>query len=293
VKFPVDEIGVDEKGLVGDAHAGTQNRQVSLLAQESVDQLGAEVGREFAPGTFAENITLRGIDFQRVALLDAFRIGTCELQVTQIGKACHGNGCAIFGEIGRCVMPKEGVFCRVLKGGTIRPGERVKYFPRTLGFMIVTLSDRAFHGDYEDRSGPRIKELLETFLCGKRWHPYFEQIVLPDDGNRLRTELIRAKDEGVNVIFTTGGTGVSPRDITPEIVESICDRTIPGIMDAIRIKFGLQNPKALLSRSIAGVARNTLIYTLPGSVRAVEEYMEEILKTLEHLILTIHGLDAH
>ena len=95
------------------------------------------------------------------------------------------------------------------------------------------------------------------------------------------------------MIFTTGGTGVGPRDITPDVVTELCDKFIPGIMDHIRLKFGADKPNALLSRSVAGVAGSTLIYTLPGSVRAVQEYMQEILKTLEHLILTLHGLDDH
>ena len=94
-------------------------------------------------------------------------------------------------------------------------------------------------------------------------------------------------------MFTTGGTGVGPRDVTPDVVAALADKTIPGIMDAIRIKYGAAKPNALLSRSVAAVIRSTLVYTLPGSVRAVEEYMDEILKTLEHLIFTLHGLDLH
>jgi molybdopterin adenylyltransferase len=95
------------------------------------------------------------------------------------------------------------------------------------------------------------------------------------------------------VIIATGGTGPGPRDITPETAAALCDKLIPGIMENIRMKFGSAQPNALLSRSIAGVAGSTQIYTLPGSVRAVEEYMGEILKTLERAIFMLHGLDAH
>ena len=190
-------------------------------------------------------------------------------------------------------MPTEGLFCRVVQGGTIQPGDPVEYLPRPLKFQIITLSDRAFAGEYADRSGPRVRELLEAFLEDKRWHPRIEQSILPDDADELRAALIAAQEAGVDVIFTTGGTGVGPRDITPETVAGICDKLIPGIMEAIRIKFGAQNPNALLTRAVAGVRGQTLIYALPGSVRAVDEYLGEILLTMEHLILMLHGLDVH
>ncbi len=97
----------------------------------------------------------------------------------------------------------------------------------------------------------------------------------------------------MDVIFTCGSTGVGPRDIAPETVESVSEKTIPGIMENIRIKYGKDRPSVLLSRSVAAIAATTQIYTLPGSVRAVEEYLAEILKTLDHAILMIHGIDAH
>ena len=155
------------------------------------------------------------------------------------------------------------------------------------------MSDRASKNEYEDRSGPRIKILLENFFRNKRWHIQIENLLLPDDSDSLREELIRLRNESVDIIFTTGGTGIGPRDITPDTVAPLCDKVIPGIMEYIRIKYGQDRPNALLSRSIAGVMRNTLIYTLPGSIKAVEQYLEEILKTLEHLILTINNIDNH
>ena len=95
------------------------------------------------------------------------------------------------------------------------------------------------------------------------------------------------------MVFTTGGTGVGPRDVTPEVVTSFCEKTIPGIMEAIRVKYWALKPNALLSRSVAGVAGQMLIFALPGSVRAVTEYMAEIVKTLEHLLFMLYGLDSH
>jgi len=292
-KSPMGRIQIDDRGVVGDAHAGPWHRQVSLLSQEIIDHFAAETGRSVQPGDFAENLTLRGVDLGRVAVLDRFHVNDVELEITQIGKTCHGSKCAIFEQVGKCVMPTEGLFARVVRGGTIQVGDRGQFIPRPLRFLILTLSDRAAAGEYADRSGPRIRELLEAFFAGRRWHPQLETALIPDSAEGLRRHVRTALEAGVDVIFTTGGTGVGPRDITPDTVAPLCDKLIPGIMENIRTKFGAEKPNALLSRAVAGVAGKTQIYTLPGSPRAVEEYLGEILKTLEHLIFMLHGLDAH
>ena len=293
VKEPVPEIVIDETGVVGDAHAGDWHRQVSLLGMESIERFGARTHRTFQPGEFAENITTRGIDLLKVAILDRFTVGGVVLETTQLGKQCHGDGCAIFQAVGQCVMPKEGIFCRVVQGGAVKPNDTITYVPRVLRFHVVTLSDRASQGVYEDRSGPAIQAGLVAFFANKRWHIGIERALLPDDANRLKTELRTGVEAGVDVIFTTGGTGIGPRDITPEVVTAMADKLIPGIMEHIRTKYGAQIPNALLSRSVAAVIGKTLVYALPGSVKAVNEYLAEILKTLEHAILMLHGLDAH
>ena len=293
-KRPVERIVLDERGVGGDAHAGPWHRQVSLLSQESIDGFAGRLGRAIAPGEFAENVTTRGLDLgSDVALLDRITVGPTELEVTQIGKECHGEGCAIFREIGQCVMPTDGIFCRVLRGGVVRPGDPAEHVPCEMPFRVITLSDRAARGDYADRSGPRVAELLDEFLRGTRFRTRVARRVLSDDAGALRAALVEARDAGVGAVFTSGGTGVGPRDITPDVVASLCDKTMPGIMEAIRVKYGAENPRALLSRSVAGVAGTTLVYALPGSVRAVEEYMVEILPTLAHLLLTVRGIDAH
>jgi molybdopterin adenylyltransferase len=280
-------------GVVGDAHAGPGHRQVSLLSQESIDRFSLSMARKILPGEFAENVTVRGLEAGDVAVLDRIRFGAVELEVSQIGKHCHGRQCAIFQEVGQCVMPLEGIFTRVVQGGVLAAGALGEHVPRPLRFQILTLSDRAAAGRYEDRSGPRIRELLEDWLAGRRWHPRIDSGILPDDPQQLRHDLLAAVATGVDVVFTTGGTGVGPRDVTPETAAGVCERLIPGIMENVRRTFGTANPQALLSRSIAGVAGKTQIYTLPGSPRAVEEYLGEILKTIEHVIFMLHGLDVH
>jgi molybdopterin adenylyltransferase len=293
IKTPVAEATFDARGIVGDAHAGAWHRQVSMLGQETIDQFIEASSRQTAPGEFAENITSAGIDLAAAAILDRFRIGAVELELTQIGKKCHGDGCAIYQEVGNCVMPKQGVFCRVVSPGKAAPGDAIEYLPRPLRVLTITLSDRASAGEYEDRSGPRARQILAEFFGPSRWHEQIDGLLIADDAERLAAELTRAVDDGVDVVFTLGGTGVGPRDITPETVRGVCEKIVSGIMENIRLKFGAAKPSALLSRSVAGVAGRTQIYALPGSVRAVEEYLGEILKTLEHTICMLHGLDTH
>ncbi|NIA16934.1 MAG: MOSC domain-containing protein [Planctomycetes bacterium] len=293
IKQPVSQISLDCNGIAGDAHAGQWHRQVSLLGQEDIDFFVKEIKREISPGEFAENITVSGIDLGKVAILDRFRIGQVELEVTQIGKHCHGDNCAIYREVGKCVMPKKGLFCRVINNGRIKAGDRIEHIPRPLRIFVITLSDRASAGVYSDRSGPRAKQILEEYFADKRWHVQINNTILPDDAEQLTEKLNEAIASQVDVILTLGGTGVGPRDITPDVVTAVCDKVIPGIMENIRIKYGEQKPSALLSRSIAAIARQTQIYALPGSVRAVEEYLTEVLKTLEHTVFMLHSLDVH
>ena len=125
VKEPIEgaELRADH-GLVGDAHAGPGHRQVSLLAAESIARVRA-VMPDLADGAFAENLITRGLDLTSVTVGRRLRIGRAVLEVTQIGKECH-QGCAIRQITGDCIMPREGVFCRVLEGGTVLPGDGIE-----------------------------------------------------------------------------------------------------------------------------------------------------------------------
>ncbi len=127
IKTPVPEISITENGVAGDAHAGDWHRQVSLLGIESVKKWGEQAGREVAFGEFAENITTEGIVLYETSPGDRLLIGEAELEVTQIGKKCHGSGCAIFREIGNCVMPKEGIFAKVISTGKVKAGDEIIY----------------------------------------------------------------------------------------------------------------------------------------------------------------------
>jgi molybdopterin adenylyltransferase len=293
IKHPVDFIELDELGVRKDAHAGYWNRQISLLAKESVDKFSAEAGREIKFGEFAENITTDGIVLHETHPFDRFMIGEAELEVTQIGKECHGDNCAIFREVGNCVMPKEGIFCRVIRPGRIKAGDRIIFQPKIYKAMVITLSDRASKGIYEDKSGPRVINLIEEFFGKQNLKSQITHKIIADDESALKQLLKEAIAGGVDFVITTGGTGIGPRDITPELVRSVIEKEIPGIMEMIRVKYGMEKPNALLSRSVAGVAGKTIIYALPGSVKAVNEYMAEITKTMKHSLYMLHGLDMH
>ena len=124
-KTPVDGIELmEEHGIFGDAHAGAWHRQVSLLATESIRKM-QDMGLDVGSGDFAENITTEGIDLPALPVGSRFTMGEALLEVTQIGKECHTR-CAIFYQAGDCVMPREGIFARVLRGGAVRPDDTIE-----------------------------------------------------------------------------------------------------------------------------------------------------------------------
>jgi len=166
-------------------------------------------------------------------------------------------------------------------------------FPDKIRFAIITLSDRASRGEYKDLSGPAITAMIIDYFVGKSISAEIENVTIPDDPERLRGLLLNYRTRGIEVVFTTGGTGLGPRDITPDVVKPLLDKEIPGVMEMIRVKYGMIKPAALVSRSIAGVTGKTLVYCLPGSLKAVGEYCQEILPTIIHSIKMILGIDDH
>ena len=125
VKKPVDEVVLREGvGVEGDAHSGPWHRQVSLLGMESIEIMRGQ-GLDVGPGDFAENITTQGLVLYELPVGTRLKVGPALLEVTQIGKKCH-TGCAIFQQVGKCIMPTQGIFARVLKGGVVRAGDKVE-----------------------------------------------------------------------------------------------------------------------------------------------------------------------
>lgn len=293
VKESVPEVFLGTRGIKGDAHAGPWHRQVSMLAAESIGRYEKETGTRVPDGGFGENITTEGFVLHHARPLDRFICGDVVLELTQVGKKCHGGKCAIYKQSGECIMPDEGIFCRVLGEGSLRAGDQLEYVPYTFRMKVITLSDRAYQGFYPDRSGPGIMDEMEQWFGEKGLRFSTEHVILPDEPDALEGQLSSAVGELVDLVFTTGSTGLGSRDMAPEVAIRIMDREIPGIMELIRVKHGMVNPNAALSRSVAGQSGKTLIFVLPGSTRAIMEYMQEIRRSLWHMILMIHDIDSH
>ncbi|MBQ6151183.1 MAG: MOSC domain-containing protein [Mogibacterium sp.] len=271
---------VPEWGIKGDAHAGNWHRQVSLLALEKIEAF-RERGADVEFGAFGENIIVEGFDLRNLPVGTRFRIGDALLELTQIGKECHDH-CAIYHQVGDCIMPREGVFTIVLEGGTVKAGDEIEMIEaapdRAFTAAWITLSDKGAAGEREDKSGPLIGEILT-----EAGYNVVEGVLIPDEPAELKRQLMRLADQRqVNVIFTTGGTGFSKRDRTPEATKDVCDRMTPGIAEAIRAYSMTKTPTAMLSRATAGMRNETLIINLPGSPKAVRECLEFLLHPLEH-----------
>lgn len=276
-----------EWGIRGDAHAGRWHRQVSLLSADRIARFN-EKGAGVGPGDFGENLVVEGIDFSSLPVGTWLRCGDVLLEITQIGKECHSH-CAIYHKMGDCIMPREGVFARVLEAGQISIGDQMSVVPRKepLSFQaaVITLSDRCSSGEREDESGPAIeKRLIEE------GYQIIERLVLPDDRAALEKELIRLCDQRTpDLILTTGGTGFSPRDITPEATLAVAERPAPGIAEAIRAASMEITRRAMLSRAVSVIRGKTLIVNLPGSPKACMESMDVFMDQLPHGLSLLRG----
>ncbi|MFC1596227.1 MogA/MoaB family molybdenum cofactor biosynthesis protein [Candidatus Margulisiibacteriota bacterium] len=156
---------------------------------------------------------------------------------------------------------------------------------------IITVSDRASEGVYDDLSGPAARDLLTELLT--EHEPVFTLQIVPDNPELLTGALTTCIEAQCDFIFTTGGTGIGPRDITPEATRFVLDKEIPGIAEAIR-EFSLTKTKsAMLSRGIAGLTGQSIIINLPGSPRAVKEIINFLAPTLKHSYFMVRGIDVH
>ena len=283
VKRNIDRCEVIENhGLKGDAHAGSA-RQVSLLSIDAVNDFRKRCDDKVGlfPGVFGENLLVSGFDLKKYPIGTIIRIGDVVLQLTQIGKTCH-SGCEIMARTGECIMPHEGVFAKVLNGGVVSAGDEVTIPYRA---AVITASDRSYRGEREDKSGPAIAKRLKSagYYVGS-------QLLLPDDEDGLADALIKVADEErPDVIFTTGGTGLSPRDRMPEATKRVAKRDVPGIAEAIRAYSMTITPNAMLSRAVSVIRGSTLIINLPGSPKAVEECLDIVLPALEHGLGILRG----
>jgi len=279
-----------DAGLTGDAHVGSWHRQVSLLAAEDVSAFQRQSGLQLTPGAFAENLLLAGIDLAALGLGSRLRIAEhVVLTVTQRGKTCH-NRCAIYHQTGDCIMPRLGLFARVLSSGRVTVSDPVRIetpVPRALAQAVVlTASDRCSRGEAEDTAGPAVAHLLNS---DGHFHIYAAE-VLPDDRPSLASRLRHYSDgHSIDLVVVVGGTGFSPRDVTPEAVRDVVERFTPGLDEAMRTASAAQTPFAMLSRAVSGIRGTTLIVSLPGSLKAAVENLSVVLPALAHGLNKLRG----
>ncbi|AOY76759.1 MogA/MoaB family molybdenum cofactor biosynthesis protein [Clostridium formicaceticum] len=158
----------------------------------------------------------------------------------------------------------------------------------TFTIGVITASDKGSIGERQDTSGPLIAEMMKELGGVLK-----EYVIVPDEREKLANALITMCDDAkLDIVFTTGGTGFSPRDVTPEATLDVIDRLAPGISEAIRMKSLSITPKAMLSRAVAGIRKQTLIINLPGSPKGVKESLEVILPALSHGIGILKGIEG-
>lgn len=150
--------------------------------------------------------------------------------------------------------------------------------------LVVTVSDRASAGVYEDETGPAVAELLAAHgyeVMGPR--------VVPDERAEIESTLARAAERDVALVLTCGGTGFSPRDVTPEATAAVCERMVPGLPEAMRAASAAVTDRAWLSRATAGIVGRTLVVNLPGSPRAATENLEAVIGPIAHGLDMLRG----
>ena len=153
---------------------------------------------------------------------------------------------------------------------------------------VITISDRGSRGEREDKSGPEIMMMLRDIGLD-----IVETKIIPDEKDQIIKTLIDYADiKGIDLIITTGGTGISPRDVTPDATLEVIDKEVPGMAEAMRRESAVKTPHAMISRAVVGIRGNSLIVNLPGSPKAVRENLAVILPALKHAVEKIRGDDA-
>jgi len=292
-KTPVDAaVFIAGRGIESDAHAGPWHRQVSLLSAEDIETVRKKLP-DVKPGDFAENVIVSGLDLGALGLGTRLQLGEeVVVSITQIGKNCH-TPCRIYHLTGDCIMPRLGVFARVEAGGEVRrrdPAEVRQAVPRgAFQAVVLTVSDRCSKGQTQDTAGPAVAGRLQEHLDA---HIYRTEI-LPDEADAIARRLRHYCDgHSIDMVVTVGGTGFSPRDVTPEATREVIERFTPGLDEAMRAASTAKTPHAMLSRGVSGIRGSTLIVNLPGSQRGAVENLEAIAGALRHGLEKLRGQAA-
>lgn len=244
-------------------------------------------------GFWGENITVEGLDLSELKPMDCLYSEEVALRVTITARTVKSDKLLRFSQGGPKDIPRGGLFVHPHNECKLRPGLILRWKPKVFKIRVLTLSDRASEGIYEDKSGELALDLSREFFDSAGRKSSSDKFIIPDEKDALEQHFQRALDERVDILITTGGTGIGKRDITPDVIKPLLEKEIPGIMELIRVKYGMEKPNALVSRSIAGVREKTLVYCLPGSSKGVREYMNEILPTVFHSLYMLHGIQLH
>ena len=280
-----------DHGMEADAHAGEWHRQVSLLAHTDIEFMRAK-GLKLKPGAFGENLVIDGVNTDDLGVGSQLRVGPLLLELTQVGKVCHTR-CAIYYTTGDCIMPRTGLFARVVEAGEVTAGMPVEIVHRvdraTLQAAVITISDRCSAGQTIDTAGPAVAALLSSELGARiAWTK-----LVSDSESEIAEAIKDFSDRRVDIILTAGGTGPDVRDVTPEATRKVLDRELPGLAEAMRAASSAKTPNAWLSRAVAGIRRETLIVNLPGSKKAAVENLEAILAVIAHAVKILRKESVH
>lgn len=282
---------ITDFGIENDAHAGKWHRQVSLLSFEKISDFKAK-GADITDGAFGENLIVEGFDLSKLPIGTRFKCNDVILELTQVGKECHSH-CQIYKIMGDCIMPREGVFTKVIRGGRISAGDTIDIlkeetaaaYPPGLSAVVITVSDTGYDGKRKDLAGPAAERLLQDY-----GYEVIDKCIIPDEQRMIEEALIKYADAGqADLIVTTGGTGFSIRDVTPEATTSVCERLVPGIPEVMRYESHKITNRAMLSRAVAGIRSRSLIINLPGSPKAARENLLAVLPALAHGLNILRG----
>jgi molybdopterin adenylyltransferase len=219
-------------------------------------------------------------------------VGPVLLELTQVGKVCHTR-CAIYSTAGDCIMPRTGLFARVVEAGEVTAGMPVEIVHRvdrsTIQAAVITISDRCSAGQTIDIAGQAVAALLSSELGARiAWTK-----LVPDDISEIAEAVKDFSERRVDMILTAGGTGPDVRDVTPEATRKVLDRELPGLAEAMRAASAAKTANAWLSRAVAGIRRETLIVNLPGSRKAAVENLEAILPVIPHAVRILREENVH
>jgi len=222
-----------------------------MLDNSDIESMRAR-GLDLRPGAFGENLVLADVDLEELGIGTLLAIGGAELAITQIGKVCHAR-CAIYEASGDCIMPRLGVFAQVVVEGEIAPGMAVRVVravPRTAPqAAVLTVSDRCAAGTMTDTAGPAVADEVARELGAH----IASTGVVPDEREVIAERLKDLAGRGVHLVLTVGGTGLAPRDVTPEATRSVIEREVPGLPEAMRAASAVATP-----------ARSRLVLPIPA-----------------------------